>query len=257
MTLEEVIVEHLRYPVYQFICLIGALIVFYGLVSLFVKEKMYLTESLIATIIGIICGPSVLGLINLEHWFDTKEKSKFQRVLIAIQVMAVAVSLPRSYIISHKRSFLMFLLPIMLVMWVVSSIIVKLALSFSWTHSFIVGACVTPTDPILAHSVIKGKFANKYIPHHLRNIISAESGANDGLGFPLLMLPIYFLQTDNIGKALMQWLTITWLYEIGLSIVIGFILGYSAKHILQKSEKNGLIDKGSFLAFSIGLAVII
>ncbi|EPZ34071.1 Cation/H+ exchanger domain-containing protein [Rozella allomycis CSF55] len=84
-----------------------------------------------------------------------------------------------------------------------------------------------------------------------------NSGANDGLGFPLLMLPIYFLQTDNIGEALMQWLTITWLYEIGLSIVIGFILGYSAKHILQKSEKNGLIDKGSFLAFSIGLALMV
>ena len=99
-----------------------------------------------------------------------------------------------------------------------------------------VGACLAPTDPVLANAVIKGKFANRYIPSHLRNLLSVESGANDGLGFPFLMLPVSLLMHSGaVGPALKEWFLVTWVYEITFSIVIGAVVG-----ILSKKAFRGL-----------------
>ena len=57
-----------------------------------------------------------------------------------------------------------------------------------------------------------GRFAEKHVPLHVRNIILAESGANDGLGFPFLYLGLYLIlikesdyQYHTIGGAVLQW----------------------------------------------------
>ena len=49
--------------------IIGGFIVLYGLVSLFVKERMYLSEAFVATSIGILFGPYVLNVVRPHVWF--------------------------------------------------------------------------------------------------------------------------------------------------------------------------------------------
>lgn len=44
----------------------------------------------------------------------------------------------------------------------------------------VIGACLTPTDPVNANAIIRGAFAMKYVPKNVRLLIAAESGANDG-----------------------------------------------------------------------------
>ena len=39
-----------------------------------------------------------------------------------------------------------------------------------------------PTDPVLAASIVRGRYAEKHVARNVRDIVSAESGANDGLG---------------------------------------------------------------------------
>lgn len=71
----------------------------------------------------------------------------------------------------------------MTIMWIVSSLIVwAMVPHLSVLHALAIGACVTPTDPVLSNSIVKGKFADKNVPKDLQKIIVAESGANDGLG---------------------------------------------------------------------------
>lgn len=70
---------------------------------------------------------------------------------------------------------MMLLGPTMLAMWLVSGLIMKLMLpGFSYLQALVVAACVTPTDPILANSVVKGRFAEKHVPIHVRDLLSAE-----------------------------------------------------------------------------------
>ena len=153
----------------------------------------------------------------------------------------------------------------MTVMWLVTSLLVfALVPHISFLHALAVGACVTPTDPVLSNSIVKGKFADKNIPKELQKIIVAESGANDGLGYPFLFLPLYLIKhighggegSDNSTKvAVGLWFGETWGYTIILSVVYGAAVGWIAKELLHWAEERKYVDRESFLVFAITLAV--
>ncbi|KAI9315659.1 Cation/H+ exchanger, partial [Dichotomocladium elegans] len=213
---------------------------------MFIKERLFLSEAFVAVIVGIIAGPLVSNGINPCVWENSDEVTKqLTRCVIAIQVvMAVGIELPKHYFQKEWLTMFMLLIPVMLFMWLTSGLII-------WS------ACICPTDPILANSVIKGRFAEKHVPSNIRNALSAESGANDGMGFPFLFLAIFLLGEDNVGKAIGKWIYETCLFQIALSCVIGVIVGYVARKLLQWSERHHLIDKPSFLSFAIALALFL
>ncbi|OHE96022.1 sodium/hydrogen exchanger family protein [Colletotrichum orchidophilum] len=57
-----------------------------------------------------------------------------------------------------------------------------------------IASCVTSTDPVVSQAVAKGPFADKFVRRSLRERISSESGANDGFGFPILMLTTHLIR---------------------------------------------------------------
>ncbi|KAJ1678756.1 Na+/H+ antiporter [Spiromyces aspiralis] len=224
--------------------LLGGFIVLFGLNSLFIKERLFLSDSLLATIYGIIIGPYVLNWIDPSQWADLDILTiQLARYVLAIQVMAAGVTLPKKYLLKEWKSILMLLFPIMSIMWILEALVIA--------------SCVTPTDPVLANSIVKGRFAERYVPLHLRNILSCESGANDGLGYPFLFFAIYFMKFANKGKSVWTWVYATWGYQVLLSIAIGCVLGYICRKVLRWAEERDMIDKESFLSFAIALTILI
>ena len=69
------------------------------------------------------------------------------------------------------------------------------------------------------------------MPERVRHLLSAESGANDGLAYLFVLLPILLL-TQSPKEALMHWLTSILLWEIGGTVVLGIAIGYSAGRLL-------------------------
>ncbi|KAI9296630.1 hypothetical protein K502DRAFT_314157 [Neoconidiobolus thromboides FSU 785] len=238
--------------------LIGGFILFFGLISLVVKEKLFLSEALVAFVFGIIVGPKALNFFDPLSWPEHQTVTlEFSRIVIAIQVMAAGVYLPKKYLWEEMKSLLVLLLPVMFAMWLISAAIIYAFLPLTYLESLIIAACVTPTDPVLANSIVKGRFAEMHVPIHVRDILSAESGANDGLGFPYLFLAIFLMHYDSTGLAIGNWFLLIWGYQIGLSIVVGATVGFAARKLLKYAETNGLIDKESFLAFWVALALFL
>ncbi|CAO3590794.1 unnamed protein product [Absidia cylindrospora] len=239
--------------------ILGGLIIIYGLCSLFVKERLYLSEAIVAVTIGIIFGPVCANFINVGDWGgeEVELSRQFARLAIGIQVMAAGVYLPKAYLRTELRSMMVMLIPVMIFMWLVSGLCVwAMVPGVNYLESLVIAACFTPTDPILANSIVQGKFAEKRVPVNVRNLILAESGANDGLGFPFLYLAIYLLQMP-VGSAIGKWAYYIMAYDILLSVVIGFIVGYVARKLLRFAEERKLIDKESFLVFAVALSLFI
>ncbi|CAG8657025.1 8372_t:CDS:10 [Ambispora leptoticha] len=237
---------------------LGGFIVIFGLVSLIVKEKLYLSEALVATLLGLLIGPACLNLIDPTQWeYQDAITEELTRIVLAIQVMAAAVNLPRTYVTRHAASMLIMLFPVMIFMWIVSAFIIYIFIpDAGFTETLLIASCITPTDPILANSVVQGSFAEKHIPTQIRHLLSAESGANDGMGFPFLFLSLYLLQApNNPGSAIGKWIYYVWGYHILFSILLGFLIGWSARKLLHMAENNDWIDKESFLSFSFALAI--
>lgn len=102
------------------------------MLSLFIKEKLYLGEAPLAAIFGIIVGPAALGLFNPQDWGGrdteppgghiTNEISlEIFRVTIALSVFAVGVELPKKYLLRHWRSIVFLLGPVMVYGWLLTA----------------------------------------------------------------------------------------------------------------------------------------
>ena len=188
----------------------------------------------------------------------------FTRLVLGVQLVIAGVQLPHRYLRTEWKSLALLLGPGMTTMWMSASLIVfAMVPDFTFLHALAVGACVTPTDPVLSNSIVKGKFADKNIPSKLQKIIIAESGANDGLGYPFLFLALYIVKHakhgghGGVGRAMEQWFVETWFYTIILSVMYGAVVGWIAKELLHAAEQRKFVDRESFLVFALTLALFI
>ncbi|KAJ3021534.1 hypothetical protein HKX48_008296 [Thoreauomyces humboldtii] len=240
--------------------LIGGFVVLFSLVALFIKERLYLSEAFVATALGIVVGPKVLNLFDPNTFSDStihRSLLEVTRVVLVIQCMAAGVSLPGNYVYKEKLSLAMLLGPVMLWMWLVSALGLHLILGLDLVQSLVIGATITPTDPILANSIVQGKFAEKHIPVHVRLLLSGESAANDGLGLPLLLLPLFLSQNESVGPAIGSFLWRVVIYQVLMAVAIGAIVGFAAQRALKFAETSNMMDKESIFSFSIALGLAI
>ena len=238
--------------------IIGGFTSLFMLVSLFVKEKLYIGEATVATICGVIFGPHAANLFNPLSWGNTDQITlECSRVVLVVQCFAVGVELPKAYMERHWRSVVFLLVPVMTFGWLITSLFIWWMITpLSWLESLMCAACVTATDPVLASSVVgKGKFA-KRVPKHLRDVLSAESGCNDGMAFPFIYLSFYLIHyRPNTHEVAYHWFCETILYECIFGATYGVLIGYIGRHMIKWADRKGLIDRESFLVFYFVLAL--
>lgn len=222
---------------------------------------------------GVVFSPHATDFIRpldyahgSEHNLDTITLY-FSRLVLGVQLVIAGVQLPSKYMQYEWKSLSLLLGPGMTIMWMCTSLLVwAMVPNLSFLHALAVGACVTPTDPVLSNSIVKGKFADKNVPKDLQRIIIAESGANDGLGYPFLFFALYLIKYVGLGGAgqpggarlaMGYWFGESWGYTIILGAAYGAAVGWVAKELLHWAEERGWVDRESFLVFAVALAVSI
>jgi NhaP-type Na+/H+ or K+/H+ antiporter len=192
--------------------------------------------------------------------------------MIGVQLVIAGYQLPAKYNWTRWREMAMCLLPIMTLMWLcTTACIMATVTKLTFLAGLVIGSCVTCTDPILSQAIAKGPFADKYVARPLREIISSEAGANDGFGFPFLMLATYLIRhadipgagensehanlirSEEIGRlgggvseALKNWVVETWIYVVLLSVVYGAVAGYGSCKAIRFALKR-YVSRGSYL----------
>jgi Na(+)/H(+) antiporter len=238
--------------------ILGGFTSLFMLCSSFIKERLYIGEATVATICGIIFGPHAANLIDPSTWGNVDQITlEFSRIVLVVQCFAVGVELPKYYMEKHWKSVVFLLLPVMTFGWLITSVFVWWMIPpLTWLHSLCVAACVTATDPVLASSVVgKGKFA-KRVPKHLRDLLSAESGCNDGMAFPFIYLALYIIHYEHSPKDVaFHWIVVSVLYECVFGAIYGFVIGYIGRRGIRWAEEKDLVDRESFLVFYFVLAL--
>ena len=86
-------------------------------------------------------------------------------------------------------------------MWVLTSLGAWLVLDLSLWVGLLLGAILTPTDPIVASSLVTGRLAEANLPRWLRHSLQLEAGANDGLALIFVLVPalVLTLPVDDAG----------------------------------------------------------
>ena len=199
---------------YVSLAAVGGLLLLLGLLGGLLKERTPVSEPLIALLAGVLIGPAVFGLLDLAKLGnETVILEEAALVTLGVALVGVALRLPVGYASSNWRLLVVLLGILMPLMWVVSGLLVYLVLGLPFWVAVLIGAIVTPTDPVVASSIVAGGVAERNLPTPLRHAISSESGFNDGLALPFVVLPVLVL-TEPPREVLGHWLTHTVLLEI-------------------------------------------
>lgn len=254
----DVTIPHIAYA------LLGGFVVLFGMFSLLIREKLYIGEAPLAFVFGIIIGPYCGNIFDPRSWGGSSDETvntitlEFTRVILAVGVFAIGVELPKAYMARHWKSLFFLLIPVMTWGWLVSAgLIYALIPGLSFLSSLAIAACLTPTDPILAAAVVGGKYADKHVPAHLRHLLAAESGCNDGAAFPFLYIALYLVIEASDKHAIQDWFLITWFYEVLLGVVFGAVIGIAFRHLMKFCERKDLIDRQSYVAQYVSLAMFV
>lgn len=128
---------------------------------------------------GFIAGPGMLGWVQLQA-NDPVVETLIELALVSV-LFTDGMHLGVRDLISAWRlpgRALLLSLPLTLLG---IALVAHWMVSLSWAESFLVGAVLSPTDPVFAAAIV----GREEIPWRLRQLLNVESGLNDGLALPL------------------------------------------------------------------------
>lgn len=68
--------------------------------------------------------------------------------------------------------------------WLISAAFIVLVFQADFVTALTIAACLTPTDPVLAASILSNSQFSSRVPKRIKDLLSAESGVNDGISYP-------------------------------------------------------------------------
>ncbi|MGH8876997.1 MAG: cation:proton antiporter [Stackebrandtia sp.] len=92
-----------------------------------------------------------------------------------------------------------------------------------WPESLLLGAVLAPTDPVFASALV----GNDKVPHRLRHLLNVESGVNDGIALPFVMV---FLAVSAGSEDL-------GLGALGLELLLGLVIGVAVPWLALRLER--------------------
>jgi NhaP-type Na+/H+ or K+/H+ antiporter len=95
-----------------------------------------------------------------------------------------------------------------------------------WTESFLLGALLSPTDPVLSSAVV----INPRVPHSL----NLESGLNDGLALPAVLAFTFALEADS---DFVWWRFV--LQDVSVGLVTGILVAFVATRLMPRGKGLG------------------
>lgn len=240
------------------LALVGGAILALSLTADLIRGQAHaLAEPVLATGFGILIGPVALDLLDPADWGDPLTILEHAaRFALALALMGAALRLPQRYFFKCAAPMAAILGPGMLTMWIVSGLLAWAVLGVPFWIGMLLGAVVTPTDPIVSGAIVTGSAAERNLPPRIRNALTAESGANDGAAYLLVFLPILLLGQPP-GPALKHWVGSTLAWEILAAVVFGAAIGYGVGWLQRWTEKLGIARGQALLAISSALALFL
>lgn len=168
----------------------------------------------------------------------------------------VGIELPKGYVPRHWRSIAWLLGPVMAGGWLICSVLLVLIFKTDFPTALTIAACLTPTDPVLAASVLSNSRFSSRVPSRVKHLLSAESGCNDGVSFPFLFAGILFITSSSVREGIKEWSLIVVLYQCLAGVVVGTIFGFCANKCLRFAENRKLIGHASLLTFYLLLSIL-
>jgi NhaP-type Na+/H+ or K+/H+ antiporter len=208
-------IEFLETPLFVFGILLAAGALVAGL-----ARRSLLSLTAVFVVAGFILGRGGLEILDFDPTSDFVQ---------GLAVIALIVILFRDGLDVDEEMLLAMPLTAGLV-----AVLTHVLTNLGWTESFLVGALLSPTDPVLSSTVV----TNPRVPAVIRHSLNLESGLNDGLALPAVLA---FTAAAAASEGFVWWEFV--LKDLGIGLATGLLVAWVAARLMPG-------DQGSETAIS-------
>ena len=129
---------------------------------------------------------------------------------------------------------------------VITALLAKFVVGLGWPEALLIGAVLAPTDPVFAAALV----GNEKVPPRLRSLLNVESGVNDGLALPFVILLLAIASHSGDLH----------LAQLGLELGLGLVIGIGVPAVAIALERTRFFSASTkyepLNAVAIGLLVL-
>jgi len=206
-------------------------------------QRTVLSTAVLFLVVGFLAGPKMLGLMTLStHDPAVHELATLAlfSVLFTDGMRAGLNELRGTWKLPGRA--LLFGMPLT---FAAIALLARWLGGLGWTEAFLIGAVLSPTDPVFAAAIV----GRSGVPARLRHLLNIESGLNDGLALPVVVILLAVSETGQLNPA-----------RLAGDLLAGVALGIGAPYVFTRLERTKLFSSSVLYEplgpFSVGLTLL-
>jgi len=206
-------------------------------------ERSVLSTAVIFLAAGLLAGPAGMGWLRLypgERGVEILVNLAMFTVLFTDGMGVHLGRLIRGWRLPGRALFIGLPLTFLL-----TGLAARWLLHLPWTECFLLGAVLSPTDPVLASAII----GNEEVPRRVRGLLNVESGMNDGLALPLVVV---LLAVDRL-QPVQGWHVV---FEVAVGGLLGIAIPWLAVRLEALPWFAASAPYQPLNTFAVGLIVL-
>jgi sodium/hydrogen antiporter len=207
-------------------------------------HRSFLSLAAVFVLAGFLLGDGATGLIHL------KPTSSFVADLTTVALIVIlfrdGLEVDAEMLQREWRVPMLKLVIGMPITAAIVAVVTHTLIGLSWVQSFLLGALLSPTDPVLSSGVV----TDSRVPRLIRHSLNLESGLNDGLALAAV-LALAAASTATGSRHFVWWHFA--LQDIGLGLAFGLICGLIGSVLVPRGSATQIPGHQKAL-YGLGLA---
>jgi NhaP-type Na+/H+ or K+/H+ antiporter len=220
---------------HQVLIFTALLIFVFGLFSR-VSERWTITGPMVFMVVGIAVSPLGFGLFAVHPTGDLVKLVAEITLILILFVDATLIDLKVLRRGGPRISIRLLLIGLPLTMVLGTLVGIALFDSISLWGIALIALILSPTDAALGQAVVK----SEHVPDRIRQSISVESGINDGIALPPVLVCIAALGADA-GHQDQAWLQFMVL-QLTLGPAVGALVGWLGGRLVEQAANRGWME---------------
>ncbi|MGB3512231.1 MAG: sodium:proton antiporter [Microcoleaceae cyanobacterium] len=234
----------------ELLAVIATFIIGFGLISGLIKKSV-ITPPMAFVALGLLLSSQFLGLINLNIENEiVKIVMEFTLVLILF-TDASRIKLKQLHREQDLPTHLLAIgLPLNIIFGSICAMILFGGKLTFW-EAAVLGTILAPTDPDLAIPVVN----SPQLPVRIRQTINVESGLNDGICFPILLIFLSLAEIETGNETVGYWSGFI-AQQLIFGLIVGIAIGYIGGWLITQSVRKKWMTVSFEKLSGLGLALL-
>lgn len=221
---------------YETVALLAIALLIYSAVAGAI-ERSWASAPIVFVGLGVVLGPLMLNALHLT--VSVRDLQGLAELTLAMVLFADAAHADLGEVRRNWRvpgRLLLVGLPLTIVLGGVFALL--LFPHMALLEIALLAAILAPTDAALGAPVI----ANHKVPTTVRESLNFESGLNDGICVPVVLILLGYATGIQIEHGTVAHVTLVVIEEIGIGALTGLVITFTAAHLLVFSHERGWIS---------------